>query len=141
FQEIFGNLTVGHLFVGGPPGNPNRAPANGLLGADYSIDNGRWRFAKVYAGENWNPNLRAPLTQPGVNVHAGEYLLAVDGKPLSAADNIEQALEGTAGKSMVLRVGPKPDGSSGRDVTVVPVPSEVRLRHLACDDHNRRTVD
>jgi tricorn protease len=141
FQEIFGNLTVGHLFVGSAPGNPNKAPANGLLGADYTIDNGRWRFAKVYAGENWNPQLRAPLTQPGVSVHAGEYLLAVDGKPLTASENVDEALEGTAAKSVVLRVGPNANGTGARDVTVVPLPSEAMLRHLAWVDENRRTVD
>jgi tricorn protease len=141
FQEIFGNLTVGHLFVGGAPGDANRAPANGLLGADYSIDNDRWRFAKVYAGENWNPKLRAPLTQPGVNVRAGEYLLAVDGKPLTSSENVDEALAGRAGKSVVLRVGPNPNGVGARDVTVVPLPSEAMLRHLAWVDQNRRTVD
>ena len=140
-EEVFGNLTVGHLFVRPPDDTPTKTPANGLLGADYSIENGRWRFAKVYAGENWNPQSVAPLTQPGVNVQAGEYLLAVDGRPLTASDNIEQALEGTAGKSVVLRVGPKADGSGARDVTVVPLASEVMLRHLAWVDHNRLTVD
>jgi tricorn protease len=140
-EEVFGNLTVGHLFVWGPDEAPTKTPPNGLLGADYAIANGRWRFAKVYAGENWNPLTVAPLTQPGVNVRAGEYLLAVDGRPLTASDNIEQALEGTAGKSVILRVGPKPDGSGARDVTVVPLPSETMLRHLAWVDHNRRTVD
>jgi tricorn protease len=140
-EEVFGNLTVGHLFVRAPDDTPAKTPPNGLLGADYSIANGRWRFAKVYAGENWNPSSVAPLTQPGVNVRAGEYLLAVDGRPLAASDNVEQALEGTAGKSVVLRVGPKPDGAGARDVTVVPLPSEVMLRHLAWVDHNRRVVD
>ena len=141
FQEIFGNLTVGHLFVFGGSGDPSKTPGNGLLGADYTIDNGRWRFAKVYAGENWNPNLRAPLTQPGVNVHAGEYLLAVDGKPLTSNENVDEALEGTAGKSVVIRVGPNANGSGARDVTVVPLGSEAMLRHLAWVDENRRTVD
>jgi tricorn protease len=141
FQEVFGNLTVGHLFVGSPPGNTSRAPANGLLGADYSIDNGRWRFAKIYAGQNWNPQLRAPLTQPGVNVRAGEYLLAVDGRSLTASGNIDEALAGTAAKSVVLRVGPNANGTGAREVTVVPLPSEAMLRHLAWVDENRRMVD
>jgi tricorn protease len=141
FQEVFGNLTVGHLFVRSPSGNTSRAPANGLLGADYSIDNGRWRFAKVYAGQNWTPQLRAPLTQPGVNVQAGEYLLAVDGRSLTSSGNVDEALEGTAGKSVVLHVGPNANGTGARDVTVVPLPSESMLRHLAWVDENRRTVD
>ena len=71
FQEMFGELTVGHLYVqGGDMPDPKRVPG-GLLGADYAIENGRYRFAKIFDGENWNPQLRAPLTQPGVNVQAG----------------------------------------------------------------------
>ncbi|HJQ22070.1 MAG TPA: PDZ domain-containing protein [Gemmatimonadaceae bacterium] len=144
FQEIFGNLTVGHLFVFN--GQPDQStaiapPANGLLGADYAADNGRWKFARVYAGENWNPQFRAPLTQPGVNVVAGEYLLAVNGRDLTTAESVDQALEGTAGKQVVLRVGPNASGAGARDVTVVPLPSEGELRHLAWIDNNRRTVD
>ena len=141
FQEAFGNLTVGHLFVGSPPGTPSRAPRNGLLGADYRIENGRWRIARVYAGENWNPDLRAPLTQPGVNVQAGEYLLAVNGRPLTSDESVYRAFEGTAGKQVVVRVGPTADGAGARDVTVVPTASETMLRHLAWIDANRRTVD
>jgi len=141
FSEAFGNLTVGHLYVSSPASTPSRAPRNGLLGADYRIENGRWRFARVYAGENWNPELRAPLTQPGVNVQAGEYLLAVNGRPLTASENVHRAMEGTAGKQVVLRVGPSADGSGARDVTVVPAASETMLRHLAWVDGNRRTVD
>jgi len=141
FAEAFGNLTVGHLYVSGPDETPSRTPRNGLLGADYSIANGRWRFQRVYAGENWNPGLRAPLTQPGVNVQAGEYLLAVNGRPLPASRNVHEALAGTAGRQTVLRVGPSADGTGARDVTVVPVANDAMLRHLAWIDGNRRTVD
>jgi tricorn protease len=64
FNEMLGELSVGHLYVqGGDSPNPKFVPG-GLLGADYKIENGRYRFAKVYDGENWNPQLRAPLTQP-----------------------------------------------------------------------------
>src|SRR6185437_3431133 len=123
FAEIFGNLTVGHLFVygGGDEGGGTPPPRNGLLGADYAIQNGHWRFARVYAGENWNPQFRAPLTQPGVNVRTGEYLLGLNGTPLLPNVSVDQALEGLAGKSVVLRVGPNADGSGARDVTVVPL--------------------
>lgn len=141
FAEVFGNLTVGHLFVNGPDGAPPNGPRNGLLGADYAAEGGRWRVSRIYTGESWNPGLRAPLTQPGVNVKSGEYLLAVDGRDLRATTSVDQALEGTAGKSVVLRVGPRADGTGARDVTVVPLGSERMLRHLAWVDDNRRTVD
>jgi tricorn protease len=140
-KEAFGNLTVGHLFVFSSGGEPGRAPANGLLGADYAIANGRWRFARVYAGENWNPDLRAPLTQPGVNVQPGEYLLAVNGRDVTARENVNHAFEGMAGKQTVLRVGPNANGDGARDVTVVPVRNDLILRHLAWVDANRKTVE
>ena len=68
-REMLGEMTVGHMFVGGGdrPGS-RRSVKAGLLGADYKVENGRYRFARVYNGENWNPKLQAPLTQPGVNV-------------------------------------------------------------------------
>jgi tricorn protease len=112
----------------------------GLLGADYKIENGRYRFAKVYNGENWNPQLRAPLTQPGVNVVAGEYLLAVNGRNLTANDNLYSFFQSTANKQVVLKVGPNPDGTGARDVTVVPVGNEGGLRNLAWIEANRRKV-
>jgi len=141
FQEMLGELTIGHLYVnGGDTPDPKRV-AGGLLGADYKIENGRYRFAKVYNGESWNPQLRAPLTQPGVNVTAGEYLLAVKGRNLSANDNIYSFFESTAGKQVVIKVGPNPDGTGSREVTVVPVANESGLRNLAWVEDNRRKVD
>src|SRR5256885_12003616 len=77
FAEMLGELTVGHLFIFGGDSPEVKRVQTGLLGADYKIENGRSRFARVYNGENWNTELKAPLTQPGVNVVAGEYLLAV----------------------------------------------------------------
>jgi tricorn protease len=141
FQEMLGELSVGHLYVqGGDVPNPNRVPG-GLLGADYKIENGRYRFSKIYDGENWNPQLRAPLTQPGVNVQEGEYLLAVRGRNLTSNDNVYAFFEATANKQVVIRVGPNADGSGSREVTVVPVANENGLRHLAWIEGNRRKVD
>ncbi|MBI4873201.1 MAG: PD40 domain-containing protein [Acidobacteria bacterium] len=141
FDEMLGEISVGHLYVrGGTAPEIKRVPG-GLLGADYRIENGRYRFARIYSGENWNPQLKAPLTQPGVNVAAGEYLLAVNGRDLSAAENLYSFFEGTSGKSVVLRVGADPSGAGSREVTVVPVDSESRLRNLAWIEENRRKVD
>jgi tricorn protease len=141
FDEMLGELVLGHTYVGGGDLPEIKGPPGGLLGADYEIDSDRYRFARVYSGENWNPKTRAPLTQPGVNVKAGEYLIAVNGRDLRASDNIYQAFEATADKSTVLKVGSKPDGSDAREVTVVPVPSETALRHLYWIESNRRKVD
>jgi tricorn protease len=140
FREMLNQITVGHMFIGGGDApRPNLVPG-GLLGADYKIENGRYRFAKIYNGESWNPSLRAPLTQPGVNVREGEYLLAVNGRELRSTDNIYSFFEGTAGKQTVIKVGPNPDGAGAREVTVVPVGSETGLRNLAWIEGNRRKV-
>ncbi len=141
FQEMLGELSVGHLYVqGGDVPDPKRV-AGGLLGTDYKIENGRYRFARVYNGENWNPQLRAPLTQPGVNVVAGEYLLAVNGRNVTASDSVYSFFESTANKQVVIKVGPNPDGTGAREVTVVPIPNEIGLRNLAWIEENRRKVD
>jgi len=141
FEECLGEITVGHMFVGGGEAPEPKKLKVGLLGVDYSLENNRYRIAKVYNGENWNPGNQAPLTQPGVNVKAGDYVLAVNGRDLHASDNIYSFFEETAGKQVVLKVGANPDGKDSRDVTVVPVESEENLRHLAWIESNRRHVE
>ncbi len=141
FTEMLGNITVGHMFLRGGDRPEVKHVSTGLLGADYKIENGRYRFAHVYNGENWNPDTKAPLTQPGVNVTAGDYLLAVNGRELHAADNIYSFFEATAGKTVLLRVGADPGGANAREVKVVPVDNESGLRHLEWMEENRRKVD
>ncbi len=141
FEEMLGELTCGHVFVGGGDMPEVKFVRGGLLGADYTIESGRYRFARVYDGENWNPQLRAPLTQPGVNVKAGEFLLAVNGREVPASEEIYKFFEATAGLQTTLRVGPNPDGRGAREVTVVPVAGEAGLRNLAWIEDNRRQVD
>ncbi|MFN3649193.1 MAG: PDZ domain-containing protein [Armatimonadota bacterium] len=141
FREMLGELTVGHLYVsGGATPEVQRVPG-GLLGADYTVENGRYRFSRIYEGENWDPQLRAPLTQPGVNVKVGEYLLAVNGRDLSGSDNLYRHFEGSANKQVSLRVGPNADGTGSREVTVVPIASEVALRNRSWIESNRRKVN
>lgn len=141
FNEMLGNLVLGHTYISGGDTPEAKRVRGGLLGADFTTDGGRYRFSRVYNGENWNPQLRAPLTQPGVNVKEGEYLLAVNGRDLKASDNLYQALEATAGKSVALKVGSTPDGKGAREVIVTPIDSEVGLRNLAWVEENRRKVD
>ncbi|MBI1898178.1 MAG: PD40 domain-containing protein, partial [Acidobacteria bacterium] len=141
FQEMLADLNVGHLYIRGGALPDVKRVGGGLLGADFSVENGRYRFTRVYNGENWNPSLRAPLTQPGVNVASGEYLLAVNGGDVRPDREVYAWFEGTAGKQTVIRVGPDPSGAGARDVTVVPVDSEISLRNLAWIEDNRRKVD
>jgi tricorn protease len=140
-QDMMGELSVGHLGVAGGEQPEVKTVQTGLLGADYEVANGRYRFARIFNGENWNPGMNAPLTQPGVNVNVGDYLLSVDGRDVTAKENVYSFFEAKAGKQVLLRVGPNPDGTAARDVTVVPVPSEAGLRNLAWIEENRRKVE
>ncbi|HEX4019725.1 MAG TPA: PDZ domain-containing protein [Acidobacteriaceae bacterium] len=141
FREMLGKLSTGHTFVGGGD-IPSPTPISvGLLGADYSIENDHYRFKRIYSGENWNPGLRAPLTEPGIDVNTGDYLLAVNGRELHGSDNIYSFFLNTADQQVVLKVGPNPDGSGAREVTVVPIGSEIALRGRNWIFDNLRKVD
>ena len=137
-----GELTVGHSYLTGLGDVPTEDPVSvGLLGADFAIENGRYRIKKIYTGENWNPDLRAPLSAPGIQVSEGDYLLEVNGRSLAPPTNLYSLFEGTAGRQTLIRVNknPSPDGS--RVITVIPVPSEDGLRTRAWIENNRRQVD
>jgi tricorn protease len=139
-NEMLGEIQVGHMFVRGPR-ERDMSPKPGLLGADYVVDHDRYKFKKIYNGQNWTPSLTAPLTLPGINIGEGEYLFAVNGRELHATDNLVSFFDGTAGQQTVLRVGYKPDESDAHDVTVVPTDSEHGLRNLDWIESNRRKVD
>ena len=136
-----GETAIGHSFTGGgdlPDVDP--VPV-GLLGADLVADSGRYRIAKVYTGESWNPTLRAPLAAPGVDVKAGEYIIAVNGRELTAAENPYAPFDRTADTQTRLRVNSKPTAEGARDVVVMPVASETMLRRYDWIEGNRRRVD
>jgi tricorn protease len=141
FQEMLGEMSVGHLGTGGGDMPEVKRVQTGLLGCDYEIADGRYKFARVYSGENWNPQARAPLTQPGVNVKAGDFLLAVNGRELRATENVYSFFEGLADKSTVIKVAADANGTNSREVTVVPTTNEAMLRNLAWVEENRRKVD
>jgi tricorn protease len=139
---MLSELRVGHSYQGAGQrlSQPTRVGV-GLLGADYEVANGRYRIAKIYGGLNWNPTLRAPLTEPGVDVRAGDYLLAVNGVALRPPTNLYAPFENTVGKSTEITVGPNPDGSGSRTVSVVPIAAENALRNRAWIEGNLRKVD
>ena len=138
FQEMLTGFSVGHLRGSG--GAIPAAPRveGGLLGADYVIRNNRWCIAKVYTAGSWSPDVKAPLAQPGLNVKAGDCIIAINGKPLEASTDIQQPLEGVANKLITLKLA---SGNASRDISVVPVNSEQRLRNLDWIETNRKKVD
>ncbi|RPJ78859.1 MAG: protease, partial [Acidobacteria bacterium] len=134
-------VAIGHSYVRGGdlPGLP--PSPGGLLGADFTIENGRYRISRIYDNENWNPDLRAPLSAPGVDVSVGDYILAINGIELKAPDTIHRLLDGTANRQTVLAVNSKPALDGAREGTVVPVANEQALRTRAWVESNRRLVD
>jgi tricorn protease len=140
FQEMLGGFSVGHLRGGGGAIPEAKRVPGGLLGADYTITGGHYCVAKVFTGGSWNPEDKAPLAQPGLNVHVGDCILAVGGQELKAGDDIQRLLEGTAGHAIALHVA-SANGGGARDITVVPIRSETELRNHEWIEDNQRKVD
>jgi tricorn protease len=136
-----GEIAVGHSYTSG--GDFPNVPSipGGLLGADYKVQNGYFVISKIYTGENWNPDLRSPLSGPGINVQEGDYLLEVNGKPLTADMNLFSLFEGTANRQVKIRVNNKPTLEGSRLVTVVPIANEAGLRSRFWVENNRKKVD
>lgn len=136
-------LGVGHHRFGsrGEPLRKVDYVPGGVLGADYEVANGRYRFKKIYGGLNWNRDLASPLTEPGVDVRINDYLLAVDGEQLTADDNLFSFFERTAGTIVELTVGPNADGSDSRTEKVTPIKDEYDLRNRDWVEGNLKKVN
>ena len=139
-SDMMGELVVGHVYVGGGDMDHVEHLAVGLLGADYQVVDGYYQIAHIFHGENWRPELRSPLTEPGVNIHEGDFILAVNGVPLRAPTNIYQHFAMTADRVTTLTVNAAPTSDGARTVNVIPIGSETALRHLAWVEGNRRKV-
>jgi len=139
---VGGELAVGHSYLLGTGDVPGEDPVSvGLLGADFEIENGRYRIKRLLTGENWNPDLRAPLSSPGIQVAEGDYVLEVNGRALAPPTNLYSVFEGTAGRQTLIRVNKTPALEGSRVVTVIPVASEDALRARKWIEDNRRLVD
>jgi tricorn protease len=136
-----GEIAVGHSYTSGGDFPDVESVPVGLLGADYEVDNKYYRIKKTYLGENWNPDLKAPLREPGVNINAGDYLLEVNGQAVSATSNLYKYFEATANRQTKIRVNSKPSLDGSRVVTVMPVENENQLRSVDWVEGNRRKVD
>ena len=135
-----GETSIGHSFVrGGDEPEVPKVPV-GLLGADYKADHGCYRIVKIYTAENWNPDLHAPLSAPGLAVGTGDYLLAVNGISLKSKMNLYSVFEHTAGVQTTLTVNDSPRMDGAREITVVPVKDETQLRRRDWVESNRRKV-
>ncbi|WP_156255292.1 S41 family peptidase [Sandarakinorhabdus oryzae] len=139
FHEALTGFSIGHLRGGGGAIPAAKKIPGGLLGADYAIRDNRWCIARIHDGGTWTPDIKAPLAQPGLDVKAGDCITAINGQTVSAAEDIQKYLEGTADQAVTLSIARA--GQPARDVTVVPIASEARLRNLTWIEDNRRRVD
>ncbi|HVG23290.1 MAG TPA: PDZ domain-containing protein [Thermoanaerobaculia bacterium] len=128
--EVAGELNAGHVYVSSPGDINTRRVENGLLGAEIVADSGVFRIAHIYPGENWHEAFRSPLTEPGVKVKEGDYILAVDGIPTRGVDNFYRLLENKADRVVTLLVNSKADATGAREEKVRPVKRETNLRYL-----------
>jgi tricorn protease len=129
--EMIGELNAGHAYVGGGDMPKAERVPMGLLGARFERHaSGAYRVTRILPGQNWDAKYRSPLTEIGVNVKVGDYVLAVNGRPLSGYPDIQAALVGLAGKQVKLRVNAEPKEDGAREETVIPTADEHPLYYL-----------
>ncbi len=139
--QMIGELQVGHNRTGGGDVHQEAPVAVGLLGADFAVEQGRYKITGLYAGDRLSPSLRSPLTVAGLGVKEGDFILAIGGHELDDKTNIYALLENTVGKQVVLSIAHDAAGKGRRDVVVEPIANESLLRRWAWIDGNRRKVD
>jgi len=138
--EIAAELEAGHAYVQPAPGSSDvERREGGLLGAEIEADpSGAFRIARIFPGENWHADFRSPLTEPGVDVSPGDFILAVDGRSTRTVANFYELLEGKAGQEVRLAVNGTPSAEGAREITVRPISSEINLRYLDWVESRRR---
>ena len=140
--QMVAELSNSHTYVGGGDlGLPDK-PHVGLIGARFALDaaSGRYRIARILEGENDEQRYRSPLTEVGVNVHAGDYVLAINGRALTAAENPYRLLRIAPGQLVQLTVNTQPGMSGAREVLIKPIDNEQPLNYYAWVKHNRDYV-
>jgi tricorn protease len=140
-KEMISELNVGHAYYSG--GDVGDAPSRsvGLLGCDYALEDGAYRIAKIHAGAPWDADARGPLSQPGVGVKEGDYLLAVNGMPLDTSRDPWAAFQGLGEKTVTLTVSAKPvRDAEARQLVVKTLTSETELRYRAWIERSRKYV-
>jgi tricorn protease len=139
--ELIAELNASHAYRGG--GDQESAPTRrvGMLGVDWSLENGAYRIAHIVDGAPWDAEVRSPLRQPGVDVNEGDYVLAVNGVPVDTSKDPWAAFQGLVDNPVMLTVNSSPSMEGARQVLVEPLGSENRLRHLEWIEANRKRVE
>jgi tricorn protease len=140
-DQVNGELSVGHSFVGGGDYPKTDRNSVGLLGANLNIEDNLWKIDRIFTTESWNPELSSPLEEPGLNVKEGNFIVEINGEKLTANDDPYKLLDGTSGIQTALKIAETADLDSTWTITVKPISSENALRQRAWVEDNRRTVD
>ena len=140
-DQLNGELSVGHSFVFGGDSPEVEKPSAGLLGADLIPESKRWKIKRIYTTESWNPELSSPLDRPGIKIQEGYYLVGINGKEITDADDPYQFLDGTLDVQTILHINKTPDFAGAWQEVVKPIASELNLRQRAWVEDNRRMVD
>ena len=140
--EMIGEAGVGHCYVNpGELEGPERI-SMGLLGAEISRDkSGFFRLEKIIPGASWNKKLRSPLTEPGIEAKAGEYIVAIDGVPTNTVNDMYKLLVGKANVPTELSLNSQPKLEGARKIVISPIAEEYSLRHYNWIQENIRKVD
>jgi tricorn protease len=141
--ELIGELSSGHTYVGGGQVPVPPKVKVGMLGAQFERDvqTGCYKIAKILRGQNWDRTLRSPLTEIGVNVREGEYLIAINGTPTNKLNDLYEVLLNTVGKQVTLKVNGRPEMKGSRDVVVVPIENEQQLYYYTMVQENIEKVE
>ncbi len=137
--ELIAELNASHTYRGGGDMESPESRGVGLLGADYEIDDGYYRFKRIIEGAPWDLEDRSPLLKAGIK--PGEYLLAVNGVPVDIDKDPWAAFQGLAGKTVSLTIHDRPSKDGAREVLVETLSSESSLRNLAWIEGNRKRVE
>jgi tricorn protease len=138
--EMIAELSTSHTYVGGGDQPDFKHVGVGLLGADLEPDGNFYRIAKIYPGENWREAARSPLTEPGLKVKTGDYLIAVDGREARTNLDVSAYFQNLAGKITTLKINSKPSADGAWEISVKPAASEAGVRYLDWIEANRRKV-
>lgn len=141
--EMVGELACSHTYINGGDYPRPKASKVGLLGIDWTVDSatGRFRIGRILEGQNWIDSRRSPLTEPGIKARTGDYILAIDGRPLTIADDPHRHLLNSSDRTVTLKLATSPQGTDSWNIEVKPLSSESDLRYYNWVLWNKNYVD
>jgi tricorn protease len=139
--EMIGELNSSHTYFGGGDLEKENSQSTGYLGVDYEADGKFYKIKKIIRGAPWDAEVRSPLDMPGVNIIEGNYILAIDGVPLTTEQEPYALFQNLSDKTVELTYNSSPSWKGAKKAIVKTMKDEARLRYLSWVENNRRRVD